>query len=278
VSKKSKNLRYFIRFSYNGTNYHGWQYQPNAASVQETMNKAMTTILNTSIDLVGAGRTDTGVHAREMYAHFDIENEIDATAIVHKLNSFLPKDIAVFDIIAVANDAHARFDAKKRTYQYFINKTKDVFSQDLCWLYQQNLDVDLMNKAASLLLDHTDFECFSKSNTDVNTYNCNIIQAFWAQQNNQLVFTVSADRFLRNMVRAIVGTLVNVGLHKTSLEDFAQILASKNRSEAGFSVPAHGLYLTSIVYDYIAPSPDCSGILLCSAAKQKIERKAGISS
>ena len=268
---KYQTLRYFIRFSYNGTHYHGWQYQPNAISVQETMNKAMSTILGATIDLVGAGRTDTGVHAKEMFAHFDTQNEIDTNAIVHKLNSFLPKDIAVFDLIAVHDDAHARFDAKQRTYHYFINQTKDVFAQDLSWHYQQKLDIDLMNEAAALLLDHKDFECFSKSNTEVNTYNCAITEAFWTQHNNQLVFKISADRFLRNMVRAIVGTLVNVGLHKTSLEDFSQILASKNRSEAGFSVPAHGLYLTNIVYDYLpAPSPDGSGILLRNEMKQKI--------
>lgn len=267
---KIKHLRYFIRFSYNGTNYHGWQYQPNAVSVQETMNKAMSTILGASIDLVGAGRTDTGVHAKEMFAHFDLENEIDAATAVHKLNSFLPKDIAVFEIIAVHADAHARFDAKKRTYQYFINTRKDAFLQDQSWHYQQNLDVDLMNQAAKLLLDHTDFQCFSKSNTDVNTYNCDITEAFWMHDNGNLIFTISADRFLRNMVRAIVGTLVNVGLHKISLEDFIRIIESKDRSEAGFSAPAHGLYLTNIVYEYLAPSPDCSGILLCSTAQQKI--------
>ena len=283
LSKKHNNLRYFIRFSYNGSKYHGWQFQPNAVSVQETMNKAVSTLLHATIDLVGAGRTDTGVHAKEMFAHFDTDTEIDTTVLIHKLNSFLPKDIAVFDIMRVANDAHARFDAKKRTYHYYINKDKDVFSQDLSWHYQQNLDIDRMNTAAALLLDHTDFECFSKSNTDVNTYNCNITEAFWKQQNNQLIFTISADRFLRNMVRAIVGTLINVGLHKTSIAQFSKILESKNRSEAGFSVPAHGLYLTNIVYDYLAPSPVAmavgnDGILSGSAAQQTIARKAATSS
>lgn len=269
---KTKHLRYFIRFSYNGTHYHGWQYQPNAVSVQETMNKALSTILNTNIDLVGAGRTDTGVHASEMFAHFDTETALDATAVVHKLNSFLPKDIAVFGIIAVHADAHARFDAKKRTYHYHINTRKDAFLQEQSWYYQQNLDIGLMNAAARLLLDHTDFQCFSKSNTDVNTYNCDITEAFWVAEGDRLVFTISADRFLRNMVRAIVGTLVNIGLHKITLEDFVRIIESKNRSEAGFSVPAHGLFLTSIVYDYInCPSPDSNVNPFAEPAKQKIE-------
>lgn len=271
-------MRYFIRFSYNGTHYHGWQYQPNAISVQETLTKALDTVLNTTTDLVGAGRTDTGVHAREMFAHFDCAQSIDSQTIVHKLNSFLHKDIAIFEIIPVHNDAHARFDAKRRTYQYFINTQKDVFSQDQSWYYQQRLDVKLMNEAAALLLNHKDFQCFSKSNTHVHTYNCNIVEAFWKQYGNTLVFTISADRFLRNMVRAIVGTLVNIGLHKIALSDFEKIIERKNRNEAGFSVPAHGLYLTRIVYDYTnCPSPDSSGILLQAsiAAKDIADSRMG---
>jgi tRNA pseudouridine38-40 synthase len=244
-------LRYFIKFSYNGTHYHGWQYQPNAATVQETLNKAMATILNSEIDLMGAGRTDTGVHAKTMYAHFDFEAAFDAQSIVHKLNSYLPKDIAVLEIIAVHEHAHARFDATQRTYEYHINTFKDVFLHEQSWYYHQNLDVDLMNEAAQLLLGHTDFQCFSKVNTDVNTFNCTISEAYWRYENNALIFTISADRFLRNMVRAIVGTLINIGLHRISLDDLNAIIASKDRSEAGFSVPAHGLYLTEIKYDYI---------------------------
>lgn len=269
-------MRYFIKFSYNGTHYHGWQYQPNAVSVQETLTKALSTILNHTIELTGAGRTDTGVHAKVMFAHFDFTaNEStpkhalsDLPLIVQKLNSFLPKDIAVFEIIPTHHDAHARFDAKKRTYQYYINTQKDVFSPDLCWHYQQNLDVDLMNQAAAILLHHKDFQCFSKVNTDVNTYNCDIMEAYWTKSNNQLLFTITADRFLRNMVRAIVGTLVNVGLHKINLSDFEKILESKNRNEAGASVPARGLYLTAIAYDYVA-SPDSSGILLQASLAAK---------
>ena len=244
-------MRYFIRFSYNGTKYHGWQSQPNAISVQETLVKALSVILNSPIELMGAGRTDTGVHAREMFAHFDYEIPFDKTILVHKLNSFLPKDIAVYDFIAVHPDAHARFDARKRTYEYHINTIKDPFLQDGSWYYHTDLDLSLMNQAAQLLFTHTDFQCFSKSNTDVNTYNCKVTDAKWKQDGHMLVFTISADRFLRNMVRAIVGTLVNIGLHKITLEDFDTILQSKDRNKAGFSVPAHGLYLTEIQYDFL---------------------------
>jgi tRNA pseudouridine38-40 synthase len=245
-------LRYFIQFAYNGTHYHGWQSQPNAASVQETLTHALSTILGEKLELMGAGRTDTGVHAKVMYAHFDLEKDFDSGSLVHKLNSFIPKDIAVFEIIPVHDNAHARFDAKKRTYQYYIHTYKDVFLNDLSWYHLPKLDVDLMNQAAQILLNHTDFECFSKVHTDVNTFNCKVFEAYWRQENHQLIFTISADRFLRNMVRAIVGTLINVGTKKITLEDFENIIKSKNRSEAGFSVPAHGLYLTEIEYDYLA--------------------------
>jgi tRNA pseudouridine38-40 synthase len=244
-------LRYFIKLAYNGTQYHGWQYQPNASSVQETMNKAVSTLLNTKINLMGAGRTDTGVHAKEMYAHFDFEASFDITSLVHKLNSYLPKDIAVYDIIPVHDEAHTRFDATKRTYEYHINTFKDPFSQEQSWYFHQRLDVDLMNEAAELLFNYTDFQCFSKVNTDVNTFDCTIFEASWQQENGKLIFTISANRFLRNMVRAIVGTLINIGLHKITLADFNAIIKSKNRDKAGFSVPAHGLYLTEIEYDYI---------------------------
>ncbi|MEO8238208.1 MAG: tRNA pseudouridine(38-40) synthase TruA [Flavobacterium sp.] len=244
-------MRYFIRFAYNGTQYHGWQIQPNASSVQETLNKALSVLLNSTINVMGAGRTDTGVHAKEMYAHFDFETPIDVPNLVHKLNSYLPKDIAIFDIFLVHDDAHCRFDASKRTYEYHINTVKNPFLEELSWYFSQNLDVDLMNESAKILLNHTDFQCFSKVNTDVNTFDCTIFEAYWKNENDKLVFTISANRFLRNMVRAIVGTLINIGLHKISLADFENIIASKSREKAGFSVPAHGLYLTDITYDYI---------------------------
>jgi len=254
-------LRYFIKLAYNGTNYHGWQCQPNAASVQETLNKGFSVLLNTPINLMGAGRTDTGVHAKEMYAHFDFENPFDIPSLLHKLNSYLPKDIVIYDIIPVHDEAHTRFDATKRTYEYHINTFKDVFSQEQSWYFHQKLDIDLMNEAAQLLFNHTDFQCFSKVNTDVNTFDCTIFQAYWTlgtaeqgadkQKDGNLIFTISANRFLRNMVRAIVGTLVNIGLHKITLADFTAIIESKNRDKAGFSVPAHGLYLSKIEYEYI---------------------------
>lgn len=200
---------------------------------------------------MGAGRTDTGVHAKEMYAHFDFENSIDTKNIIHKLNSFLPKDIVIYDIFEVPDDAHTRFDATKRTYEYHINTFKDAFLQEQSWYFHQKLDLDLMNKAAKMLLNHTDFQCFSKVNTDVNTFDCTIFEAYWIQENEKLIFTISANRFLRNMVRSIVGTLINIGLHKITLDDFETIIKSKNRDKAGFSVPAHGLYLTKIEYDYL---------------------------
>ncbi|WP_281633310.1 tRNA pseudouridine(38-40) synthase TruA [Flavobacterium luteolum] len=244
-------MRYFIQFAYNGTHYHGWQIQPNASSVQETLNKAFSVLLNETISIMGAGRTDTGVHASEMYGHFDTEKTLDIPVLVYKLNSYLPKDIAIFDIIPVRDDAHCRFDATKRTYEYHINTIKNPFLQELSWYVTQQLDVDLMNEAAQILLKHTDFQCFSKVNTDVNTFDCTIFEAYWKQENGKLIFTISANRFLRNMVRAIVGTLINIGLKKITLTDFENIIASKSREKAGFSVPAHGLYLTNIYYDYI---------------------------
>jgi tRNA pseudouridine38-40 synthase len=188
-----------------------------------------------------------------MYAHFDFESCFDIPNLVHKLNSYLPKDIVIYDIIPVHDEAHTRFDATKRTYEYHIHQFKNPFLDELSWYFHQPLDVELMNEAAKLLFNYTDFECFSKVNTDVNTFDCTIFEAYWKRENSQLVFTISANRFLRNMVRSIVGTLVNVGLHKITLDDFTKIIESKSREKAGFSVPAHGLYLTKIEYDYINP-------------------------
>lgn len=225
--------------------------QPNANSVQETLNKALTIILNQNISITGAGRTDTGVHAKEMFAHFDVETGFDCEKLVHKLNSFLPNDIVIYTIFEVNQENHARFDAAKRTYEYHIHTFKNAFLDNQSWQFSQKFDLDLMNKASEILLNFADFQCFSKVNTDVNTFDCTIFEAFWKQENESVVFTISANRFLRNMVRAIVGTLINVGLHKISLEDFQQIIINKNRSEAGFSVPAHGLYLTKIKYDFL---------------------------
>jgi tRNA pseudouridine38-40 synthase len=250
--KLKTKLRYFIKLAYNGTLYHGWQYQPNAPSVQEVLNKSLTILLNTDISIMGAGRTDTGVHATQMYAHFDSEIAIDNKLLVHKLNSYLPKDIVVYDLFLVHDAAHARFDAVKRTYEYHITEFKNPFLQNLSWYFHQQLDIQLMNEASKLLFNHTNFQSFSKVNTDVNTFDCSIYEAIWKQEGNKLLFTITANRFLRNMVRSIVGTLINVGLRKISVADFNTIIESKNRDNAGFSVPAHGLYLTHIEYPYSA--------------------------
>jgi len=241
-------LRYFIELSYNGSAYHGWQNQPTAISVQEVLENALATVLKTPISVMGAGRTDTGVHASQMFAHFDFNEELIDTNLIFKLNSFLPKDIAVHTIFKVKNDTHARFNALSRTYLYRITLQKNVFTFNDTFYVKQALDVEKMNEASKILLDYKDFQCFSKSNTDVKTYYCNIMKAEWVIENNELRFTIKADRFLRNMVRAIVGTMVNIGLGKTAIEDLHQIIKSKNRSEAGFSVPAQALYLTKIEY------------------------------
>ena len=241
-------MRYFIQLSYNGAAYHGWQIQPNAITVQETLQDSLSKLLNTKIAITGAGRTDTGVHASQMFAHFDIDEELDAPKLLYKLNSFLPKDIAIQSIFEVRADAHARFDAVKRSYKYKVCLKKDVFQYDYAYLMHQELDMQKMNEASEVLLSYSDFQCFSKSNTDVKTYNCKIENAYWNKEGDMLVFNISADRFLRNMVRAIVGTLVNVGLGKLDVQDMHRIIASKDRGQAGFSVPAKGLYLTEVLY------------------------------
>ena len=241
-------MRYFIELSYNGSAYHGWQNQPNALSVQEVTEKALSTLLKTSISIMGAGRTDTGVHAKQMFAHFDYENDLDATDLVFKLNSFLPKDVVIHDIFKVKEEAHSRFNAISRTYLYRIALKKNAFTNNDTFYVRQTLDIENMIEATKILFQYKDFQCFSKSNTDVKTYHCNIMKAEWVLVNNELQFTIKADRFLRNMVRAIVGTLINIGLGKIAVDDLHTIIKSKNRSEAGFSVPAHALYLTAVQY------------------------------
>lgn len=241
-------MRYFIEIAYNGKNYFGWQRQPEQISVQQVLEETLSTLLREEIKLTGAGRTDTGVHAKQLFAHFDFDEIENFDNIIFRINSFLPKDISLKDIFKVKQDAHARFDAVERQYEYLISLEKDPFSQDFAFQINNKPDVDLMNQAAEMLLSHKDFQCFSRSRTDVKTYNCTIVKAFWEATDNRLVFTIAADRFLRNMVRAIVGTLLDVGYGKTTLEDFKAILKSKSREEAGASAPAHGLYLTRVVY------------------------------
>jgi len=244
------HLRYFLELSYKGTHYHGWQYQPNAISVQEKINDGLSKLLRSTINIMGAGRTDAGVHATQMFAHFDVENEFDIDVILFKLNSYLPDDIYIKNIKPVADKAHARFDALSRSYEYRIYVGRNPFLLETTWqLYRKTLDIEKMNEAAALLLEYTNFKCFSRTRSDVKTFNCTVTAAYWQLNNDQsLVFHISANRFLRNMVRAIVGTLIDVGLHKTSINEFKKIIESEDRSEAGFSVPARGLFLTKIEY------------------------------
>jgi tRNA pseudouridine38-40 synthase len=222
--------------------------QPNAITVQEVLEGAMSNLLRKEIKLSAAGRTDAGVHAKQLFAHFDFEEIQDTSHLVFRLNSFLPKDISVKKIISVRQDAHARFHATEREYEYVISLKKDPFSNGFTYLLYQKPNVDAMNEAAKTLLSYQDFQCFSRTNTDVKTYHCTIEKAYWRVENDQLIFTISANRFLRNMVRAIVGTLLDVGYAKTSLEEFHAIIASKNRVNAGSSAPASGLYLTKVLY------------------------------
>lgn len=248
--------RYFIEIAYDGTNYHGWQVQPNALTVQELLDKSLITVLRQPIETVGCGRTDTGVHARQLFAHFDLHRPpeggvINLTGVVESLNSILPKDIAVKRIITVNDDAHARFDAILRSYEYHVHFSKDPFKINHSWLLRDIPDMALMNVAAKIMTEYTDFGCFSKSNTQVYTNNCKITRAEWAYSSNCMVFHISADRFLRNMVRAIVGTLMQVGRKEMPPESIREIIESKNRSNAGTSVPACGLYLTEVKYNYL---------------------------
>ncbi len=240
-------MRYFLELAYKGTAYHGWQRQPNAITVQEVLEEALSTLLRCPIVLVGAGRTDAGVHARQLFAHFDVEEPLEAS-LCDRLNGFLPSDIVVKSLKRVEEEAHARFDALSRTYEYHICRSKDPFLINSAYLFTHSLDIPLMNTASNELLKYHDFKSFSRSGTDVKTYLCDLRKASWEQQTGLLVFTVTADRFLRNMVRAMVGTLIDVGLRKLSLEDMGRILESGDRSLAGASVPAHGLYLAEVIY------------------------------
>jgi len=254
--------RYFIRLSYDGTNYHGWQSQNNAITIQSEVEKAMSTLLAKQIEVTGAGRTDTGVHAREFYAHFDVDNSFDNDELhdlIYRLNAILPSDIAVSGILPVSKNAHARFSAISRTYKYYISRNKDPFAKDYSWCVYGNLNIKAMNNAAKILFESstcvTDFTSFSKLHSNTDNNNCKIFKAGWKEENlpagkagNMLVFTITADRFLRNMVRAIAGTLLDIGRGKITTDDFRKIIESKNRCDAGYSVPAKGLFLDKIEY------------------------------
>ena len=250
-------MRYFITLSYDGSAYHGWQIQPNGTSVQETLQQALSTLLRTSIEVVGAGRTDAGVHATMMVAHFDFpasEDEIcavplDCAQLTYKLNKILPPDIAVQQVRPVADDMHARFNATLRTYHYFVHLRKNPFRRRYSWQLYGDIDFQRMNEAASALLEYRDFTSFSKVNTDTKTNECIITEAHWDElEPGVWRFTISANRFLRNMVRAIVGTLIEVGRGKLSIEDFRQVIEQKDRCSAGESVPGNALFLVDIKY------------------------------
>lgn len=244
------NLRYFIEFCYNGKHYFGYQIQPNQISVQEELERALGTLLREDIKITGAGRTDTGVHARKMFAHFDTQASLPGN-LVFRLNAFLPPDIAVQRIFRVKDDLHARFDATYRTYEYYISQEKDPLTQDAAWqFWRKNLDIDKMNEACKILFEYDDFESFAKVGADNKTTICKIYRADWQYDHNLLKFTISADRFLRNMVRAIVGTMVEIGTGKMPPEQLRQVIESKNRNAAGTSAPAHGLYLVDVGYDF----------------------------
>lgn len=242
-------MRYFVQLSYDGSNYHGWQIQQNARSVQQEVEKALSVICRETIEVVGAGRTDTGVHATFYIAHFDsnLESLADEKSLF-RLNCLLPDDIAVQKIFAVRPDAHARFDATYREYKYYISRNKDPFTFRYAEKENRDLDVPKMNDAAQILFEYTDFTSFSKLGSDVKTNNCRIFKAVWEDMGDHLIFTIRADRFLRNMVRAIVGTLLEVGLGKMMLENFISVIEKKDRSSAGASVAAKGLFLVDIGY------------------------------
>jgi tRNA pseudouridine38-40 synthase len=243
-------LRYFIEFSYNGKNYFGYQIQPKDISVQEELEKALSTILREPIKTVGAGRTDTGVHARKMFAHFETEQFL-SDQLTHKMNSFLPSDISIKRIFPVKDDFHARFDATFRTYEYYISLEKNPFTEDSAWqLWRRNIDVNIMNEACKILFEYEDFTSFAKLHTDNKTNLCKIYKAEWEQNGSELKFTVSANRFLRNMVRAIVGTMVEVGSGKIQPNDIRKVIENKNRNSAGTSAPAHGLFLVDVGYEF----------------------------
>ena len=242
-------MRYFITFSYDGTAYHGWQIQPHSVTVQEELQKALSTLMRKPLEVVGAGRTDTGVHARKMIAHFDHDEVLDCPQLVYKLNKLLPRDIAVQHVEPVADDMHARFSAKSRTYHYYVHLDKNPFLRSYSWQVYGNPDFELMNRAARVLMEYKDFTSFSKVNTDTKTNDCTITEARWDRVGEgQWRFTVTANRFLRNMVRAIVGTLMEVGRGRMTIEQLRSVIEAKDRCRAGDSVPGNALFLVEVLY------------------------------
>lgn len=245
-------IRYFIRLSYRGAPFHGWQLQPNATSVQGVVEQALATVLRADIPIVGAGRTDTGVNARVMYAHFDYDSVLpDKGKLLVGLNRLVGRDIAIHDIFPVPADAHARFDATLRTYKYFVSFEKTPFLYPLSWHCPAGLDIGMMNKAAHILVETEDFTSFAKLHSDARTNICHVSHACWTLEGESMaVFTISADRFLRNMVRAVVGTLVEVGRGKMSIEQFRDVIRRKDRCAAGQSMPGEALFLWDVKYNF----------------------------
>ena len=241
-------MRYFFEIAYHGKNYAGWQSQANAVGVQSVVEEVLSKMFREPVKIVGSGRTDTGVHCEQQFFHVDIAGDFDEAQAIPRLNSFLPKDISIPTIRKVKADASARYNAIERTYQYRITVKKNPFLQELAWHYFKVLDIQTMNKAAALLVGEHDFECFSKVKTDVNHFICAVKKAEWQKKGDLLEFTVTANRFLRGMVRAIVGTLLDVGTGKTSMKEFQSIIHSKDRKKAGANVPPYGLYLTKVKY------------------------------
>lgn len=246
--------RYFLKLAYDGSDFFGWQTQVNEPTVQDELTKVLRLSLNDEkIKLTGCGRTDTGVHASCYYAHFDLDRKIDDDKkLLYKLNNFLPFSIAIERIIAVDNSAHARFDATSRRYKYFIHQEKNPFLTKYSLLFLRDLDFDKMNLAANALLDYSDFSAFAKLGSDNKTVNCKLSEAIWEKVGDQWIFSITANRFLRNMVRAIVGTLIEVGLGKVSIDEFHEIAKSGSREKAGVSVSANALFLNDVKYDYIS--------------------------
>jgi len=241
-------LRYFFEIAYDGKNYHGWQRQNNAISIQEVVEEALSRITREQTKITGSGRTDTGVHCEQQFFHADLSEPGDTGKLNFKLNSYLPPDISIINIQPVSAEAHARFDASSRSYEYRITKIKDPFSRDYAYRIPKIPDIKTMNEAASLLIGEHDFESFSKVKTEVNNFVCNITEAQWLETNNNIHFNVTANRFLRGMVRALVGTLLEVGLGKISKEGFKKVIESQDRREAGSAAPAHGLFLIAVNY------------------------------
>ena len=243
-------MRYFIHLSYDGSRYHGWQIQPNGISIEGEIERCLSTLLGVPVDIVGAGRTDAGVHARHMVAHFDVEEPVaDTSQLTYKLNRMLPPDIRIEKTESVPDDMHARFSAKGRTYHYYLSLKPTPFNRHYTWLCHYDLDFPLMNEAARMLMEYKDFACFCKSHTDVKTTLCDVVEAEWVKTgDSEWFFVIKANRFLRNMVRAVVGTLVEVGRHRMTLEQFRSVIEGKSRCQAGESMPANALFLEKIEY------------------------------